>query len=122
MYVYTASPVIKKYSLPLTLSTRKGVQILQQDGAPSQTSIPTSKFLKTKKIKVLQDRPAQSQDMNINEHVWGRMKEEEWKTKPKNPDEFWEEWKTDDFINKVHESLSKSTDVVLQAHGGHSGY
>lgn len=91
--------------------------ILQQDGAPSHTSIPTSKFLKTKKIKVLQ-----SQDMNSNEHVWGRMKEEEWKTKPKNPDELWEEWKTDDFINKVHEALSKSMDAVLQAHGGHTGY
>ncbi|KAK9517671.1 hypothetical protein VZT92_023017 [Zoarces viviparus] len=45
--------------------------------------------------------------MNIIEHVWGRMKEAAWKTKPKNLDELWEACKTaffaipDDFINKL---------------------
>lgn len=95
---------------------------------PNHTSISTSKFLKAKKIKVLQDWPAQSPDMNIIEHVWGRMKEDAWKTKPKNLDELWEACKTaffaipDDFINKLYESLSNRMDTVLQAHGSHTRY
>ena len=105
------------------IPNHKRGQILQQDGAPMHTSISTSKF-----IKVLQNWPAQSPDMNIIEHVWGRMKEEAWKTKPKNIDELWEACKTaffaipDDFINKLYESLPNRMDAVLQAHGSRARY
>ncbi|XP_073433925.1 AP-4 complex subunit sigma-1 isoform X1 [Dendrobates tinctorius] len=110
------------------IPNHKSGQILQQDGAPSHTSISTTKFLQAKKIKVLKDWPAQSPDMNIIEHVWGRMKEEAWKTKPKNLDELWEACKTaffaipDDFINKLYESLLNHMDAVLQAHGSLTKY
>jgi hypothetical protein len=110
------------------IPTHKRGQILQQDGAPSHTSTSTSKFLKAKKIKVLQDWPAQSPDMNIIEDVSGRMKEEAWKMKPKNLNELWEVCKTAvyaipvDFINKLYESLPNRMDAVLQAHGSHTRY
>ncbi|KAA0725409.1 hypothetical protein E1301_Tti010430 [Triplophysa tibetana] len=110
------------------IPTYKRGQILQQGGSPSHTSISTSKFLKAKKIKMLQDWPAQSPDMNIIEHMWGRMKAEARKTKPKNIDEFWEACKTaffafpDDFINKLYESLPNRMNAVLQADGSHTRY
>ena len=102
------------------IPNHKRGQILQQDGAPSHTSISTSKFLKVKKIKVLQDWPAQSPDMNIIGVGW--------KMKPKNLDELWEACKTaffaipDDFINKLYESLMNRMDAILQAHGSHTRY
>ena len=64
-------------------------QIFQQDGAHCHTSGSTMKFLRVK-IKVLQGWPAQSTDMNIIKYIWGRMKEEAWRTKPKNLEELWD--------------------------------
>lgn len=78
-------------------STKKFLLHSSAGGALSHTAASTSKFLKAKKIKVLQD-------MNITEHVWGHMKEEARKKKIQNLDELWESWKTayaiqDDFVN-----------------------
>ena len=59
------------------LPNYKRDQIFQQDGAPCHTSGSTMKFLRGKKIRVLQGWPAQSPQMNIIEHIWGRMKEDQ---------------------------------------------
>ena len=103
-------------------------QIFQQDGAPCHTSGSTMKFLRGKKIKVLQGWLAQSPDMNIIEHSWGKMKEEAWRTKPKNLEELWDACKVafytipDDFINKRYDSLPNWMTTVLQAKGTHTQY
>ena len=66
-------------------------------------------FLRGKKIKVIQGWRAQSPDMNIIEHIWGRMKEEAWRIKPKNLEELWDACKVafhvipNDFINKLYD-------------------
>ena len=94
----------------------------------SINSLKYQEVLAASYIPIHSQDGAQSPDMNIIEHVWGRMKEEAWKTKPKNLDELWEACKTaffaipDDFINKLYESLLNRMDAVLQAHGSHTRY
>ena len=66
--------------------------------------------------------------MNIIEHIWGRMKEEAWRIKPKNLKELWDASKVaflaipDDFINKLYDSLANRMATVLQAKGTHTRY
>ena len=88
------------------IPNHKRGKMFQQDGAPSQTSASTSKFLKVKKVKVLQDWSAQSPDMNIIEHVWGQMKMEAWKMKPKNLDELWESCRLLSVLFQMTSSIS----------------
>ena len=86
------------------------------------------KFHRGKKIKVLQGWPAQSPDMNIIEHIWGRIKEEAWRTKLNNLEELWDDCKVafhaipDDFINKLYDSLPNRMATVLQAKGTYTRY
>ena len=106
----------------------KRSQIFQQDGAPCHTSGSTMKFLRGKNIKVLQGWPAQSPDMNIIEHIWGRLNEEAWRTKLKNLEGLWDACRVafhaipNDFINKLYNSLPNWMATVLQAKETHTRY
>jgi len=103
-------------------------QFFQQDGAPCHTSGSTMTFLRSRKIKVLPSWPAQSPDLNVIEHVWGKMKEDAWKTRPRNLEELWEACRTafygipNEFINKLYDSLPNRMAAVLQAKGSHTKY
>ena len=121
-------PNINSFLPPTTIPNYKRGQIFQQDGAPCHISGSTMKFLRGKKINVLQGWPSQSPDINIIEHIWGRMKEEAWRTKPKNLEKLWHACKAafhaipDDFINKLYDSLPNRMATVLQAKGTHTIY
>ena len=93
-------------------------QIFQQD-----FSLPYLRFhyevSQGEEDRGLQGWPAQSPDMNIVEHIWGRMKEEAWRTKPKNLEERWDACKVafhaipEDFINKRYDFLPNRMATVL---------
>ena len=79
-------------------------QIFQKDGAPCHTSGSTMKFLRGKKIKVLQGWPAQSQDINIIEHKVAFHAI------------------ANNLINKLYDYLPNRMATVLQAKGTHTRY
>ena len=100
--------------------------MFQQNGAPCHTSASTKKFLRLKKIKVLEGWPAQSPDMNNIEHAWSKMKEGTWKTKPKNIEELWNACEAafyaipDDYINRLYDSLPNRMATLIRDNGSHS--
>ena len=68
---------------------------------------------RAKKVKVLQDWPAQSPDMNIIEHVLGKMKVTALKMNPKNLDELWESCKDAFFAIPDDFNKSKQSQTLL---------
>ena len=62
-----------------------------------------------KKIKVLQGWPAYYPDINIIEHIWGRMKKEAWRTKPKNLEELWDACRWPSMPSPMTSSTSSKT-------------
>ena len=58
--------------------------IFQQNGATPHTAKSTKAFLKAKKIKILEDWPPNSPDLNPIENLWAVMKQEVARSAPKN--------------------------------------
>jgi len=57
--------------LPVLRSKSGNNFILQQDGAGTHRSGFTKSYLKSEKIELLEDWPAQSPDINPIEDIWG---------------------------------------------------
>ena len=104
-------------------------QIFQQDGAPCHTSGSTMKFLRGKKIKVLQGWPAQSPDINIiaaylGKNEGGSLEDQAEELKEEHCDACKVAFHAipDDFINKLYDSLPNRMATVLQAKRTHTRY
>lgn len=115
----------------ITTSARKlGLSrqfIFQQDSDPKHTSHIVSKWLKDKRIKVLDWCP-QSPDLNPIEHLWSQLKMKVREQNPRNINELKEivkqEWdKIDPQLTKnLVESMSRRCQAVIEAKGGHINY
>lgn len=101
--------------------------IFQQDGDPKHTSKLLKNWFATKKINVL-DRPPQSPDMNVIEHLWSIIKPRIARHRPRNLNELDNaiklEWEQLDqsFTNSLVESMPRRVSALLQARGGLTKY
>ena len=112
-------------ALPVMYSPR---HLFQHDGASCHRSRSTTKYLTEKKIRVIQDWPAQSPDLNVIENLWNYLKRRVQECKPKTLDELWEvayrEWNTipNEIISKLYEPIPQRVTAVLANKGGPSKY
>lgn len=102
--------------------------ILQQDGATSHTSSSTQAYFQRKKVKVLENWPPQSPDINIIENLWEQLKAKVSKRSPNNVDDLWEcvsdEWErlSADYIEKLFHSIPYRIRAVVKSNGGPTKY
>ena len=71
-------------ALPVLYSSR---YIWQQDNASCHTSASTKKYFEEKAVRMVQDWPAQSADLNVIENLWNFLKEKVKNRKPQNIDD-----------------------------------
>lgn len=111
--------------LPQIYSTR---YMFMQDGATCHTARSTCDYLREKAVRMLEDWPAQSPDLNIIEHVWDFLKEKVKCRHPSNLEELWrysqEEFAniSNHYITKLYQSLPQRVRYVVAAKGGSTKY
>lgn len=102
--------------------------LLQQDGATCHTSASTKHYLDVKRVKLLENWPPQSPDLNIIENLWNDLKEIVYSKGPQNLDELWEfihdEWNnfSVERIQKAYQSIPRRIKAVVKAGGGSTKY
>ena len=103
--------------------------IVQHDNDPKHTSKKATECLESLKINVI-DWPAQSQDLNLIEHLWKQLKYElcKYDTTPGGMLELWdrvqEKWNSFDKETclKLIESMPNRIEQVYKAKGGYIKY
>lgn len=102
----------------------------QQDNDPKHKATSTMKWIDEQGIKILEDWPAQSPDLNPIEHVWHhlKLKLSAYSTKAKGVHELWEridkEWNsfTEMECRRYIDSMPDRIRAVLEAKGGPTRY
>jgi transposase len=100
----------------------------QQDGATCHTSASTRQYLAWKRVKILENWPPQSPDLNIIENLWSELKVKVYSRAPKTLEELWQyiqdEWNAfpADRIHKQFESIRRRIQAVVKADGGLTKY
>jgi hypothetical protein len=102
--------------------------IFQQDGASCHTSKSTKKWLKQKRVKLLQNWPAQSPDLNLVEHCWAfiarKLIGRSFSTNDQLELAVREAWaaRPDDFIPRLYKSIPDRLAAVRKNRGGATKY
>lgn len=102
--------------------------IFQHDNATCHTSRSTQKYLENKAIRVLNNWPSQSPDLNIIENIWEELKENVYKRGATNLEDLerlvLEEWESlsEDFVRNCFNSIPDRIRSVIIAKGGNTRY
>ena len=114
-----------KNAIPKIYNSRK---LLQQDGATCHRSASTKRFLEEKRIRILENWPAQSPDLNLIEIVWSILKKDINKKTYNDlghlEESVMEAWQNilSTIVTKLYESMPKRIRAVVRARGGHTRY
>ena len=66
----TSTKYINRCLVPILPKLQKPDTVFMQDGAPIHTASPTMTFLRKKKVRMLEQWPARSADLNPIENLW----------------------------------------------------
>lgn len=114
--------ILEKQMLPFARNNMPRGWLFQHDNDPKHTAKSVKKWLKTKRIRIL-DWPAQSPDLNPIENIWNTLKIACSRTKVSNEEQKFQllqsEWNniTVDTLSNMVRSMPRRCEAVIKAFG-----
>ena len=116
---------ILRGALPQIYTTR---YLFQHDGAPCHRSASTARYLEQEAVRMLQNWPPQSPDLNVIENLWSIMKDKLKERQYNTLDELWtaanDIWSKipNDTIMKLYQSIPNRIKAVVDRKGHNTSY